>query len=149
MGVLVAKAMAPCFVAAGLPDGNLQCVDLWDLDGDLPLAASNTTQVLWQTQDWEHGSLPGPPRVPCRDRPTNLASPLAITGFRRTSGTTAELAWQSVSGRVYSIWGVTSLLGGEAVPSRGSACGTSASDHADSSVAALAMSQRPCRPQAA
>ena len=35
-------------------------MDLSDLDGDLPLAVSTTTQILWQTQDWEHGSLGNP-----------------------------------------------------------------------------------------
>ena len=37
-----------------LLDNNLQVVDLTDLDGDLPLNVNSTTQILWQTEDWEH-----------------------------------------------------------------------------------------------
>ena len=38
-------------------DNNLQVVDLSDLDGDLPLEVVSSTQILWQTQNWEHSTL--------------------------------------------------------------------------------------------
>ena len=41
-------------------DGNLQVVDLSDLIAPLPLASSSSIQILWQTQDWEHGSFGNP-----------------------------------------------------------------------------------------
>ena len=41
---------------SGLLDNNLQVVDLSDLDGDLPLDVVSSTQILWQTQNWEHSS---------------------------------------------------------------------------------------------
>jgi len=41
-------------------DNNLQVVDLTDLAGDLPLNASSIVQILWRTQDWEHGSFNNP-----------------------------------------------------------------------------------------
>ena len=44
---------------AGL-DNNLQVIDLRDLAGDLPLDVVSTTQILWQTQDWEHSSWGNP-----------------------------------------------------------------------------------------
>lgn len=44
----------------GMLDGNLQLVDLSDLVGPLPLDAEGPTQVLWQDQDWEHGSYQNP-----------------------------------------------------------------------------------------
>ena len=37
-------------------DNNLQVVDLSDLDGPLPLDVASTTQILRQTEDWEHSS---------------------------------------------------------------------------------------------
>ena len=56
--LVLCLALSVC--SAGLPDGNLQCVDLSDLDADLPLDAVSTNQILWQTQDWEHGSFRNP-----------------------------------------------------------------------------------------
>jgi hypothetical protein len=44
-------------VAEAILDNTLQVVDLSDMVGELPLQADSTTQVLWQTQDWEHSSL--------------------------------------------------------------------------------------------
>jgi hypothetical protein len=41
-------------------DSSLQVVDLRDLTGSLPLGVNSTTQILWQTQDWEHGSFGNP-----------------------------------------------------------------------------------------
>ena len=41
-------------------DNNLQVVDLSDLDGDLPLDVVSSTQILWQTQNWEHSTLGNP-----------------------------------------------------------------------------------------
>ena len=43
-------------MAWAMLDSTLQVVDLRDLVGDLPLDVNSTTQILWQTQDWEHGS---------------------------------------------------------------------------------------------
>ena len=37
-------------------DGNLKCVDLSDLDDDLPLDVIESRQVLWRTEAWEHSS---------------------------------------------------------------------------------------------
>ena len=37
-------------------DSNLKCVDLSDLDGDLPMAATESRQILWRTEAWEHSS---------------------------------------------------------------------------------------------
>ena len=42
---------------AMLLDNNLKVVDLTDLTEALPLNVVATTQILWQTQDWEHSSL--------------------------------------------------------------------------------------------
>ena len=39
-----------------LLDNNLKCVDLSDLKGPLPLDAVSTTQILKQTEKWEHSS---------------------------------------------------------------------------------------------
>jgi len=44
----------------GQLDNNLQVVDLTDLDGDLPLNIVSTTQILWQTEDWEHPTWQNP-----------------------------------------------------------------------------------------
>jgi len=41
-------------------DSNLQVVDLSDLDGPLPLDVVSTTQILWQTEDWEHSTWQNP-----------------------------------------------------------------------------------------
>ena len=41
-------------------DNSLQVVDLRDLTGDLPLDVVSSTQILWQTQDWEHNSYQNP-----------------------------------------------------------------------------------------
>lgn len=41
-------------------DGNLQVVDLSDLSTPLPLQVNSSTQILWQTQDWEHSSYENP-----------------------------------------------------------------------------------------
>ena len=43
-----------------LLDNNLKCVDLSDLKGLLPLDAVSTTQILEQTEDWEHSSYKNP-----------------------------------------------------------------------------------------
>jgi hypothetical protein len=51
---------AACGTAHGLLDNNLQVVDLTDLDGDLPLDVVFTTQILWQTEDWEHPTWQNP-----------------------------------------------------------------------------------------
>ena len=42
--------------SAGHLDNNLQCVDLSDLRGPLPLDVVSTTRTLEQTEDWEHSS---------------------------------------------------------------------------------------------
>jgi len=54
-------------------DGNLQVVDLTDLDGDLPLDVTSTTQILWQTEDWEidGGNTLGFPAVVKNNRGLN------------------------------------------------------------------------------
>ena len=44
-------------IAEAMLDNTLQVVDLRDLDGNLPLNVDFTTQILWQTQNWEHSSL--------------------------------------------------------------------------------------------
>ena len=41
-------------------DNNLQCVDLSDLKGPLPLDVVSTKQILKQTEDWEHSSYKNP-----------------------------------------------------------------------------------------
>jgi len=41
-------------------DGNLQVVDLSDLIAPLPLSVNSSTQILSQTQDWEHSSYGNP-----------------------------------------------------------------------------------------
>jgi hypothetical protein len=46
-----------CSPGAGQLDKNLQVVDLRDLDGDLPLNILSTTQILWQSEGWEHDTL--------------------------------------------------------------------------------------------
>jgi len=51
------------FSADKLPtllDNNLKCVDLSDLKGPLPLDAVSTTQILKQTEKWEHSSWENP-----------------------------------------------------------------------------------------
>ena len=51
----LAKAAPP-----GMLDGNLQVVDLSDLIAPLPLSANSSTQILSQTQNWEHSTLGNP-----------------------------------------------------------------------------------------
>jgi len=41
---------------SGRLDNNLQVVDLTDLEGELPLDLVSSTQVLWQTEDWERST---------------------------------------------------------------------------------------------
>ena len=41
-------------------DNNLQCVDLSDMKGRLPLDVVSTRQVLKQTEDWEHSAYKNP-----------------------------------------------------------------------------------------
>jgi len=43
-----------------LLDGNLQIVDLSDLNAPLPLTVDSSTQILTRTQDWEHSSFGNP-----------------------------------------------------------------------------------------
>ncbi len=43
-----------------LLDNNLKCVDLSDLKGPLPLDVVSTTQILKQTENWEHSSWKNP-----------------------------------------------------------------------------------------
>ncbi|HPM81447.1 MAG TPA: hypothetical protein PLF81_12150 [Candidatus Anammoximicrobium sp.] len=38
-------------------DNNLKCVDLSDLDGDLPLDVVRSTEILRRTEPWENDSL--------------------------------------------------------------------------------------------
>ncbi|MAE65432.1 MAG: hypothetical protein CMJ18_14270, partial [Phycisphaeraceae bacterium] len=58
---LDAAAIAAEFQSSAVQlDPNLQVVDLTDLDGDLPLDVVNTTQILWQTEDWEHPTWKNP-----------------------------------------------------------------------------------------
>ena len=38
----------------------MNIVDLSDLNGDLPLDVVSSTQILWQTQNWEHSTLGNP-----------------------------------------------------------------------------------------
>ena len=38
-------------------DNNLKCVDLSDLDGDLPLDVVRSTEILRRTESWENDSL--------------------------------------------------------------------------------------------
>ena len=40
----------------GMLDNNLQVVDLSDLTGDVPLDVVSTTQILSQTENWEHST---------------------------------------------------------------------------------------------
>jgi len=47
-------------IAGDLLDSSLQVVDLRDLAGDLPLHVDWTTQILWQTENWEHSSWKNP-----------------------------------------------------------------------------------------
>ena len=59
--VCYATDSAVAVSAAGqLLDNNLQVVDLSDLTGDLPLNVTGTTQILQQTQNWEHSTLGNP-----------------------------------------------------------------------------------------
>ena len=55
-----ASAEALVGAEAALLDGNLQVVDLTDLDGDVPLDIVASTQVLWQTEDWEISTWQNP-----------------------------------------------------------------------------------------
>ena len=54
---------------ASMLDNNLQVVDLSDLTEDLPLDIVASTQVLWQTEDWEHLTF-GNPNWPLGGRDT-------------------------------------------------------------------------------
>ena len=65
-------AWTPCMLAAGVIaiavsagdaqslDNNSQVVDLSDLEGPLPLDVVSTTQILRQTEDWEHSTWENP-----------------------------------------------------------------------------------------
>ncbi len=48
-------------------DNNLKCVDLSDLDGDLPLDVVRSTEILRRTEPWENDSL-GYPTVVRNDQ---------------------------------------------------------------------------------
>ena len=37
-------------------DGNLKCVDLSDLTGDLPLDIDRSDQILWRSEEWEYST---------------------------------------------------------------------------------------------
>jgi len=41
-------------------DGNLQVVDLSDLEGPLPLDVVSTRQILWRSEPWEHPTWKNP-----------------------------------------------------------------------------------------
>jgi len=60
IGALACLISAVCSAGAGQLDSNLQCVDLSDLDGDLPTNVVSSTQILVQDQDWEHSSYGNP-----------------------------------------------------------------------------------------
>ena len=54
------EVLEPRMLLSTLLDGNLQIVDLSDLNAPLPLTVDSTTQVLTRTQDWEHSSWMNP-----------------------------------------------------------------------------------------
>ena len=62
--LLAALMTASSSVGDTLPrmvlDNNLKCVDLSDLDGDLPLEVVETHQILRQSEDWEHSTWKNP-----------------------------------------------------------------------------------------
>ena len=58
-GVLAGKDQAGT-AGRKLLDGNLQVVDLSDLDKALPLDVVSTTQILRQTEAWEHSTWKNP-----------------------------------------------------------------------------------------
>jgi len=63
--LMVAWVAASILLSGGMAhamllDNNLKVVDLSDLNGPLPLDVTQTTQILWQTEDWEHGSYGNP-----------------------------------------------------------------------------------------
>jgi len=43
--------------ATGFLDNNLRCVDLSDLTSSVPLAVTQSTQILWRTEAWEHNTF--------------------------------------------------------------------------------------------
>ena len=43
--------------ALGFLDNNLRCVDLSDLTSSVPLTVTQSFQVLWQTEGWEHNTF--------------------------------------------------------------------------------------------
>ena len=55
MRPIIAALLCLCagVAEAQLLDNNLKVVDLSDLEGPLPLDVVSTTQILWQTEDWE------------------------------------------------------------------------------------------------
>ncbi len=61
--VLLACLMVPCVInlkggeARGLLDCNLRCVDLSDLTSSVPLTVDASSQILWQTEAWEHSTF--------------------------------------------------------------------------------------------
>jgi len=58
VGLVVAASIMLCGgLAHAILDNNLKVVDLSDLSGPLPLDVTQTTQILWQTEDWEHSSF--------------------------------------------------------------------------------------------
>ncbi len=60
-GLVVGMSILLCGgLAYAILDNNLKVVDLSDLSGPLPLDVVQTTQILWQTEDWEHSSYYNP-----------------------------------------------------------------------------------------
>ena len=41
----------------GLLDNNLRCVDLSDLTSSVPLTVTQSIQILWRTENWEHNTF--------------------------------------------------------------------------------------------
>ena len=41
----------------GLLDNNLRCVDLSDLTSSVPLSVTESFQILWRTEAWEHNTF--------------------------------------------------------------------------------------------
>ena len=58
--LLTAAILGQSALSLAWLDNNLQCVDLRGLSGELPLSVDSTTQVLWQTEDWEHPTWQNP-----------------------------------------------------------------------------------------
>ncbi len=62
VGLVVGMTILLCggMAHAILLDNNLKVVDLTDLTGPLPLDVTQTTQILWQTEAWEHSAYKNP-----------------------------------------------------------------------------------------